>query len=130
MPMPRALRVLPRYLNPALKSVAGYLPPLALLHHVGRRTGKPYLTPVQAYRTPTGFVVAYAYSNNPQWAQNLIAAGHGEITRGTKRYTVSNPRHISLDDGRALLPPPVGAMMRAIGVRDFLQFDAIPSPSA
>ena len=38
MPLPPPFHVLPRYLNPALRSVAGYLPPLALLHHRGRRS--------------------------------------------------------------------------------------------
>ena len=50
MPLPGPFHVLPRYLNPALRSVAGYLPPVALLHLRGR-SGRAYATPVQAYRT-------------------------------------------------------------------------------
>ena len=122
MPLPRPFHVLPRYLNPALRSVAGYLPPLALLHHTRRRSGQAYDTPVQAYRTRNGYIAAYAYSDNPQWAQNLLAAGEGEMTRAGKHYTITNPRHLGRD-GLNLLPSPVAAVMRGIGVRDFLQFD-------
>ena len=91
MPLPRSLSVLPRRLNPVLCPVAGHLPPLALLHHTGRQSGRAYETPVQAYRAGNGYIVAYAYSDNPQWAQNLLAASHGQMTRAGKRYTIANP---------------------------------------
>jgi deazaflavin-dependent oxidoreductase (nitroreductase family) len=122
MPLPKPLRILPRYLNPALRAVAAYLPPLAVLHHTGRRTGQTYDSPVQAYRTDGGYLVGYAYSDNPQWAQNLLATGHGQMTRAGKLYAITNPRHLGTE-GLALLPAPVAAMMRGIGVGDFLRFD-------
>lgn len=77
MPLPPAARALPRYLNRVLRPAAAYLPPLAVLHHIGRRSGTPYDTPVQAYRAKDGFLIACAYSENPQWALNLQAAGCG-----------------------------------------------------
>lgn len=122
MPLPRPARALPRLLNPALRRVAGYLPPLAVLHHTGRKTSAAYAAPVQAYRTPGGFIVAYAYSNNPQWAQNLLAAGTGSLTRAGTDYHITNPRPLG-PEGLQLLPTPVATMMRGIGVRNFLQFD-------
>ena len=123
MPLPRPLRVLPRYLNPILRPIAGYLPPLAVLHHVGRKSGLSYDTPVQGYPTSDGFIAAYAYSENPAWAQNLVASGKGQMTRGGKHYTISNPRRLG-DEGLQLLPKPVASMMRSIGVHNYLQFDA------
>lgn len=123
MPLPRPLRVLPRYLNPVLRPVARYLPPLAVLHHTGRKSGNRYNSPVQAYPVSGGYIAAYAYSDNPQWAQNLLATGEGAMTRGGKHHTITNPRHFG-NEGLQLLPKPVAAMMRDIGVRSFLQFDA------
>lgn len=126
MPLPQPLSVLPRYLNPVLRPVAGYLPPLALLHHSGRRSRRAYVTPVQAYRTPQGYIAAFAYSDNPQWAQNLLATGHGQMMRAGKHYTITNPQEVG-QDGLDVLPSPVAAIMRRIGVRDFLRFDTTPS---
>ncbi len=123
MPLPRPLRVLPRYLNPVLRPIAGYLPPLAVLHHTGRKSGNRYGSPVQAYPVSGGYIAAYAYSDNPQWAQNLLATGEGTMTRGGKHHTITNPRHLG-DEGLGLLPKPVAAMMRGMGVRGFLRFDA------
>lgn len=126
MPLPQPLSIMPRYLNPVLRPVAGYLPPLALLHHTGRQSGRDYETPVQAYRIPRGFIAGYGYSDNPQWARNLLAGGRGQMTRAGKHYTITNPQHVG-QDGLKLLPSPVAAMMRSIGVRDFLQFDTAPA---
>jgi deazaflavin-dependent oxidoreductase (nitroreductase family) len=103
MPMPRRLAGLPRYLNPVLKPLAGRLPPLAILHHRGRRSGRVYDTPVQAFRTPEGFVVALAYDRNAAWALNLLAASGGEMTRAGRRYELTRPRR-SGPDARKLLP--------------------------
>jgi deazaflavin-dependent oxidoreductase (nitroreductase family) len=116
---------LPRYLNPVMGAVARYLPPLAMLHHTGRSTGKSYDSPVQAYRTDGGFVVGYAYSDNPGWAKNLLAVGHGQMTRACKQYAITNPRHLGTE-GLDLLPAAVAAMMRGIGIEDFLRFDTTP----
>ena len=89
MPMPRPLNALPRYLNPVLTPLARRLPPLAVLHHVGRRSGTAYDTPVQAFRTPQGFVVGLAYEPDAAWALNLLAAGDGQMTRAGRRYQLT-----------------------------------------
>jgi deazaflavin-dependent oxidoreductase (nitroreductase family) len=52
---------------------------LALMRHVGRRTGKPYETPVIAERTEDGFVIPIAYGTDSDWYHNVIAAGRGKI---------------------------------------------------
>jgi deazaflavin-dependent oxidoreductase (nitroreductase family) len=125
MTLPRPLSILSRYLNPVVRPLAGYLPPMALLGHRGRRSGREYQTPVQAYRTPQGYIAAFLYSDNPEWARNLLAAGTGRMTRAGKHYTIANPRRLG-PDGLALLPSPVAAMMLAIAVTGVLQFDAEP----
>ena len=126
MPLPRSLSVMPRYLNPLLRPIAGYLPPLALLHHRGRRSGRRYDTPVQVFHTPQGYIAAFVYSNDPEWARNLLAAGEGQMTRAGRTYDISNFRRLG-KDGEKLLPPAVAAIMRTLGVQGFLQFDATPA---
>lgn len=129
MPMPGPLTGLPRYLNPVLRPLARRLPPLAVLHHRGRRSGRSYETPVQAYRTPQGFVVGLAYDKDAAWALNLLAAHGGEMTRAGRHYRLTNPRR-SGPEARELLPGWAALMMRSIDVEDFLEFDATPEPIA
>jgi hypothetical protein len=70
--------------------------------------------------------VPLAYSRNAAWALNLLAAGAGEMTRGGRRFQLTQPRRTG-SEARELLPARVELMMRALRINDFLQFDATPS---
>jgi deazaflavin-dependent oxidoreductase (nitroreductase family) len=89
------------FTNPLLGTVAWLVPPLAVVHHVGRRSGRAYRTPVVAFRTAGGFVVPMTYGRDVDWARNLLAAGGGEIGQGGRRVVARNPRVV---DGRAAAP--------------------------
>ncbi|MGW0860570.1 nitroreductase family deazaflavin-dependent oxidoreductase [Streptomyces sp. NPDC002690] len=123
MPVLSRFSGLPRYFNPVLRPLARWIPPLAVLHHRGRRSGTPFDTPVQAFRTGTGFIVGLAYDSNANWALNILAAGGGTISRGGRRYTISRPRRRG-PEARADLAAPVGFVMRKLDIDDFLEFDA------
>jgi deazaflavin-dependent oxidoreductase (nitroreductase family) len=124
MPMAGPLARLPRYLNPYVKRVAPRVPPLAVVHHRGRVSGRQYDTPVQAYPTAQGWVVGLAYNRDAAWALNLLAAGSGEMTRSGRRYQLSRPRRGG-PETIELLPGYGKLMMRSARVRDYLQFDAV-----
>lgn len=125
MVFPRPMATLARDLNPLFQPVARRLPPFAVLHHQGRRSGRSYHTPVQAYHTSDGWVVGLAYGRNSAWALNLLAAGGGQMTRLGRRYRISEPRRVGRQTLKRL--PTVAAMtMRVAGIDEFLQFDAGP----
>ena len=119
------MAALSRLLNPLAMPLTRRLPPLAALHHRGRRTGRSYDTPVQAYRTPDGWVVGLAYDRNAPFALNLLAAGGGEMTRARRRYRITQPRRAGRE-AREHLPAWASVQMRVVGIDDFLQFDATP----
>jgi deazaflavin-dependent oxidoreductase (nitroreductase family) len=116
---------LPKFLNPKIMGVARRLPPLAVLHHRGRSSGRAYATPVQAYPTTNGFLVGLAYDSNAQWVLNLLAAGTGEMTRSGRNYTLTRPRRRG-PEARQDLPAPVAFTMRTLGIAEFMEFDANP----
>jgi deazaflavin-dependent oxidoreductase (nitroreductase family) len=123
MPITGPAASLPKYLNPILRPVARWLPPLALVHHEGRRTHIAYTTPVQAFRTDHGYIVALAYDRNAAWARNLLAANGGQMTRAGERYQLTNP-HRSGAEALQQLPRPVAKLMRVLDITDFIEFDA------
>ncbi len=123
MPVLSRFSGLPKHLNPVMRPLARWAPPLAVLHHRGRRSGKPYDTPVQAFRTRTGFIVGLAYDPNSSWALNILAAEGGEMTRGGHHYILSRPRRRGAE-ARAELPAPIAFTMRRFGIDDYLEFDA------
>ncbi len=58
MHIPRFMRHLNRVLtNPVLGTFAWLVPPLAVVHHVGRKSGRAYRTPVVAFRSDAGVVI-------------------------------------------------------------------------
>jgi deazaflavin-dependent oxidoreductase (nitroreductase family) len=123
MTFPRPMAAVSRLLNPLAMPVMRRLPPFAVLHHRGRRTGRSYDTPVQAYPTPDGWVVGLAYDRNSAWVLNLLAAGGGEMTRGGRQYRITQPRRVGRE-ALDLLPVWAVPQMRLVGIGDFLQFDA------
>jgi deazaflavin-dependent oxidoreductase (nitroreductase family) len=125
MAFPRRMAALPRLLNPLVLPLTRRVPPLAVLHHRGRRSGRSYDTPVQAYATPKGWLVGLAYDHNAPFALNLLAAGGGEMTRAGRRYQISRPRRVGREALKTL-PALAALQMRAVGIDEFLQFDATP----
>ena len=112
-----------RLMNPLAMPLMRRLPPFAVLHHRGRRSGRSYDTPVQALRTNDGWVVALAYDHNSAWALNLLAAGGGEMTRAGNRYRITQPRRAGRE-ALELLPALASLQMRLVGIDEFLEFDA------
>jgi deazaflavin-dependent oxidoreductase (nitroreductase family) len=121
----RRMAAVPRLLNPLTMPLTRRLPPFAVLHHRGRRTGRSYDTPVQAYFTPYGWVVGLVYERHAPFALNLLASGVGEMTRAGRRYRITQPRRIGRE-ARELLPGWASLQMRLLGIKDYLQFDATP----
>jgi deazaflavin-dependent oxidoreductase (nitroreductase family) len=69
--------------------------PMVLVHHRGRKTGREYVTPTMYLPHDTEPDVIYVFATkggaptNPQWYDNLAAAGHGSVERGTATYQVT-----------------------------------------
>ena len=97
MHAPRFLRHVNRvFTNPVMGTVAWVVPPLAVIHHRGRKSGRPYRTPVVAFRTAGGFVIPMTYGRDVDWAQNMLQAGGAEIERMGRRVKVRKPRIIGI----------------------------------
>jgi len=120
MPMPRSFRRIARILNPALLPIARRMPPLAVVHHVGRNSGRRYENPVMAFETDEGWLVSLAYGSDVQWARNLAHAGGGEITRAGRRRRVEAVRALPFDGAASALPGWARRLLRSARVDDFL----------
>ena len=66
-----------KQLNRLAVRLAGHrwLPIWAVLHHRGRRSGKPYATPVAVLATDTTFVIGLPWGRTTDWVRNVRAAG-------------------------------------------------------
>ena len=103
--------------RPSLRMWAGRLPPSAIVEHVGRRSGKPYRTPVNAFYTSVdgkpGVAIVLTYGPDRDWLKNLKAAGGGRMRRNAKTFGITNPRVV----GKAEAAPHVEGAWRAAFAR-------------
>jgi deazaflavin-dependent oxidoreductase (nitroreductase family) len=99
---------------------ADRLPGFGILTHVGRKSGKLYLTPVNVFRAPEGFLVALTYGRESEWVKNVLADGGCELeTRGVL-YQLSAPTIVH-DPTRGRFPLLVRMILRIVGANDFIQ---------
>ncbi|HSJ60784.1 MAG TPA: nitroreductase family deazaflavin-dependent oxidoreductase, partial [Jiangellaceae bacterium] len=103
--------------NPVVLLVAGWLPPLAIIRHRGRKTGRDFATPVLAFATSEGLVVGVLYGKASDWVSNLLAAGHGQVKRRGIVREYRQPRLVAADEGLRLFPAIARAPYRILGVR-------------
>jgi deazaflavin-dependent oxidoreductase (nitroreductase family) len=99
--------------NPVLGTVAWIVPPFAVVHHVGRKSGRRYRTPVVAFRTDGGFVIPLTYGRDVDWARNILAARGGEIMQMGQTFPLRNPRIVGSAEAYPKLPPGVRTALRA-----------------
>ncbi len=124
MPMPRAVARFNRYPNRIVSRIARHIPPLLLLTHTGRTSGKEYQTPVCGFRTDAGFIIALTYGREADWVRNVLAAGGCDVEYRNRRLTLTDPTLVVTDPHEQPHEQPLpGAIKRALGllrVRDFL----------
>jgi deazaflavin-dependent oxidoreductase (nitroreductase family) len=121
MHLPRFLRRVNRvFTNPLLGTVAWLVPPLAIVHHVGRRTGRPYRSPVVAIRSDRGYVIPLTYGRDVDWARNIVRAGGCELEQLGRRHRLRRPRIVALRAAEPHLPAMVRPFFRAANFPGFV----------
>ncbi|MFN2540142.1 MAG: nitroreductase/quinone reductase family protein [Mycobacteriales bacterium] len=67
--------------------------PLLLLHHVGRKSGKEYVSPMMYQAGPGDTVYVFASKGgapeHPKWYLNAVAARKARVDIGTQTFEVS-----------------------------------------
>lgn len=120
MPIPKAVARLNKVgFNRVVKHVAPRLPGLGVIEHRGRRTGRSYRTPVNVFRTPSGFVVALTYGSDSDWVRNVLAAGECELATRGQRFRLVSPR-VYRDATRRDMPAVVRPILGLVNVDEFL----------
>ena len=114
-----------RYLNPwvlRLGLAGGRHSPIGLVLHVSRRTGHQYATPLAVHRRGARCFIPLAYGPAARWCLNVLAAGGCRVRIRGHEYVGTEPRVV----GRGALPPPLRAVYRWIGIREFLTLTLDP----
>ncbi|WP_380165166.1 nitroreductase family deazaflavin-dependent oxidoreductase [Jannaschia sp. R86511] len=118
----RAQRRLNRdHLNPRQRGSAGVAgSTTSLVRHTGRRSGRTYETPVDALRTPDGFVVAMVYGRGTDWVRNVLAGGPAGVRHDGTEHVVTAAEVVDVADVADAFTPAQRRVGRVFGVREAL----------
>ena len=124
MHIPHFMRRVNRVLtNPLLGTFAWLVPPLAVVHHVGRRTGRAYRTPVVAFRGDGAVVIPMTYGRDVDWARNIVHAKKCELDRLGSRIALRKPRIVGFDRARPHIPAALHPFFLAANVPVYVLID-------
>jgi len=113
-------------LNPVMLKLAGRrrVRMAAQIRHVGRRSGRPYVTPAGARLAGDTFVIPLTFGNSSDWSRNVRAAGGCTIRLDGTDYRAVQPELAGRDEAAPLLRAAFGpverAMFRMLGIRQYL----------
>ena len=113
-------------LNPVMLKLAGrrHVRMAAQIRHVGRRSGRPYVTPAGARLAGDTFVIPLTFGNSSDWSRNVRAAGGCTIRLDGTDYRAVQPELVGRDEAAPLLRAAFGpverAMFRMLGIRQYL----------
>ena len=116
----RVARFNRRFLNRLTLRVAGHLPGFAIVSHVGRKSGRAYRAPVNAFRTDGGYIIALTYGSGSDWVKNVLAAGSCELWTRGRRVHLSDPR-IETDQSKSWAPLPVRFVLNRIDAPEYMR---------
>lgn len=111
--------------NPLMRALAGLAPPLAVVHHVGRRSGEAYRTPVLALSVEGGIVTPLPYGTDIDWCKNVVVAGRYELQILGRRVEMENPRIVDAETALPLLPLLLRPGLRLLDLPGYLIADRV-----
>jgi deazaflavin-dependent oxidoreductase (nitroreductase family) len=115
-------RVNRRILNPAMLKVAGrrhwYA---AALHHVGRSSGKAYVTPLVTEQAGEHVYIPLPYGDHVDWCRNVLAAGSCTIEDHGAWYDLVEPEIVPASVAVPLLPARRRCILTLLDIDSFLR---------
>src|SRR5689334_991321 len=123
------VRPLTKILNPLMVRLAGRrFFPMAQIHHVGRRSGKAYVTPTSAHVRGDVLLIGLTFGNQSDWSRNVRAAAGCTVRLGGRTYRATRPELVTWADDKALIAsafnPVLRAGFRVLGIRQVMRMHA------
>jgi deazaflavin-dependent oxidoreductase (nitroreductase family) len=95
--------------------------PFAVIYHTGRRSGKPYRTPILVEPLGQAFVVALTYGPETDWYRNALAAGEYSILWHHKKYRMQQVELVDAETALPAFPLLARLALHAAGIQHFVR---------
>lgn len=107
--------------------------PLVEIHHVGRRSGKPYIRPVLARPVGRTYLIPLFFGAGADWCRNVQKADGCRLKSRASIHQLHNPRVVPTADAKDLVRAAFHAHERAAlkfaGIKAYLLLDIDPAAS-
>lgn len=110
--------------NRTIGRFADRLPMFGVVHHLGRKSGRPFATPVNCFRDGDDMIIVLTYGSQADWVKNVLAAGGCELVTRGQRVLLTNPR-IYTDTRRPWAPFPVHVILGAVNVTENMRLSRV-----
>jgi len=121
MPIPQSITRFNRSVtNRVTRRFAGRAPGFAIVIHKGRKSGKEFRTPLNAFPTKDGFAIALTYGPETDWAKNVLAAGGCSLEYRGRVIPLINPRLSTIAKVGNTFPAPVRFILGLVNVEQVL----------
>src|SRR5215472_5346631 len=71
---------------------------MAALKHIGRKSGRAYVTPVTPFPFGDGFVITLTYGPNSDWCRNVMASGQCMLVWKGQEYMLDKPEVLPISE--------------------------------
>lgn len=125
------IRPLTKVLNAPIGKLAGrrHFPMVAQIHHVGRRSGKSYLTPVGVRVDGDVAMIPLTFGNQSDWARNIRAAGTCGLRANGTTYCGARPHFVDSTDAapRTAFSAIERGLFRMLGIKQYMRLELVQS---
>jgi len=121
------MRPMTKKLNPVIGKFAGgkHFHMAAEIRHVGRRSGKVYVTPVSARLLGDVALVPLTFGNESDWVRNVRAVGGCALRIGGVDYIATDPDFLNRAEAEPLTRSAFSRsqrmMFRVLGIKQFMR---------
>lgn len=99
----------------------------AEIEHVGRRSGRTFRNPVNAFREGDAVTFALTYGPRVDWLRNARAAGGCRLRLGRELLTLGPPVDLPTDIGLSRMPAPARVVLGLASVHEFVEMPVVSS---
>ena len=96
-----------------------------VIHHTGRRSRKPYATPIALKSTGDAFVIPLPWGTSTDWCRNVLAEGRAVVTWRGKDHPVTSPEIVDRSVADPAYGPVLSKVLGLLGIRKFLRVTRI-----
>lgn len=108
--------------NPLILRSAGTRhSPFAVVHHVGRKSGRPYQTPIIVQRVTGGLMAELTYGPKVDWYRNVVAAGGCRVRWHGQDYIVEGLEPVDAETGLVAFPRHQRLVLQILRRRHFVK---------